>query len=54
MSGAAKHIFEADELHSELGGELQVRIGVVRDQLHVEGLDQPEKLGPDVTEADRP
>src|ERR1700751_1021832 len=41
--GTQKHVFQANEFDSKLGGELRVREGIVRDQLHVEGLDQAEE-----------
>src|SRR5687768_18088058 len=41
---AAEHILEADQLDAELARELLVGIGIVGDELHVEGLRQPKKL----------
>ena len=49
----AEYILKANELHAKLGGELRVGIRIVRNQLHVEGLDQPEELGPDISDSDR-
>ena len=51
--GAAEHILELDQLDAELGRHRLVGEGIMGDELHVEGLGQPEQLGADIADADR-
>jgi hypothetical protein len=49
-----EHVFQANKLNPKLRGELRVRIRVVRNQLHVERLDQPEKFHPGIADPIEP
>ena len=48
-----EHVFQANQLNAKLGGELRIRVRVVRDQSHLEGLDEPKEFGPDIAYPDR-
>ena len=50
--GLAEQLLEADQAHAELLRDLGIGVGVVGDELHAEGLGEPEHLGADVADAE--
>src|SRR6185312_9749261 len=51
--GTAEHVLEAHQLDAQIGCCLLVRVWIVRDELHVEGLQQAKYFGADVADTER-